>query len=112
MWNSSLNPPEGAHPDMARSKSILVTAATAALLAAGVPTTSAEPVLPVPSTLGCDSLDASACLLPFPNDFFTVPDAGTDTGRRVSFSPAAMPRSGTEVTEGGEGKPVDPTEWN
>ena len=72
----------------------------------------AEPALPVSSNVGCDDLDRSACLLPFPNNFFTTTDASTDTGRRVDFLPTAMPRNGTELTEGGEGKPVDPTEWN
>ena len=67
---------------------------------------------PVPTNIGCDPIDPAACLLPFPNDFFTAADATTDTGRRINFSPTAMPRNGAEVTEGGEGKPVDPTEWN
>jgi hypothetical protein len=53
----------------------------------------------------CDPTDTAACLLPFPNDFFTVADPTTDTGRRVSFSPLAMPRNVA-------GKPIDPTEWN
>ena len=53
----------------------------------------------------CDPVDMAACLLPFPNDFFTVADTTTDTGRRVSFSPLAMPRNTA-------GKPIDPTEWN
>jgi hypothetical protein len=53
----------------------------------------------------CDPVDPAACLLPFPNDFFTVADKTTATGRRVSFSPLAMPRNTA-------GKPVDPTEWN
>ena len=64
---------------------------------------------------GCDPIDPSLCLLPFPNDFFTVADPTTATGRRVQFSPTAMPRNGTDVTTGeagGEGKPIDPTEWN
>ncbi|MGH2805768.1 MAG: hypothetical protein ACRDKT_00685 [Actinomycetota bacterium] len=72
----------------------------------------AQSALPVPSNVGCDPLDPSMCLFPFPNDFFTTADESTDTGRRISFSPAAMPRNGTEVTEGGEGKPMDPTDWN
>ena len=76
------------------------------------PKAEAEPALPVSSNVGCDDLDRSACLLPFPNNFFTTTDASTDTGRRVDFLPTAMPRNGTELTEGGEGKPVDPTEWN
>ncbi|HWL36855.1 MAG TPA: hypothetical protein VNQ77_11730 [Frankiaceae bacterium] len=53
----------------------------------------------------CDPIDPAACLLPFPNDFFTVADATTATGRRVNFSPLAMPRNVA-------GKPMDPTEWN
>ncbi|MDQ4006372.1 MAG: hypothetical protein M3135_08760, partial [Actinomycetota bacterium] len=97
---------------MSASRPVLIASAALTLVIAGAPITSAEPVLPIPSNVGCDPLDAAACLLPFPNDVFTVADASTDTGRRVSFSPLAMPRSGTEATEGGEGKPVDPTEWN
>lgn len=76
------------------------------------PPAEAEPIVPVSSNVGCDPLDASGCLLPFPNNFFTRPDPSTDTGRRVNFLPTAMPRNGTEVTEGGEGRPVDPLEWN
>ena len=72
----------------------------------------AQTAPPIPSNVGCDPLDPSMCLFPFPNDFFTVADATTDTGLRVNFSPLAMPRNGTDNTEGGEGKPVDPTEWN
>ena len=95
----------------------VATAVALALLAlplvpAGV--ASAAPGLPVAvdsNVLGCDPLDPAACLLPFPNNLFTAP-AATDTGLRVNFLPTAMPRNGTELTEGGEGKPVDPTEWN
>ena len=64
---------------------------------------------------GCDPLDRSACLLPFPNNFFTrvtLPVEDTDTGLVVNLDPAAMPRTGTELTDGGEGKPVDPIELN
>src|SRR4051794_5890926 len=53
----------------------------------------------------CDPIDPAHCLLPFPNDFFTVADPTTDTGRRVNLSPLAMP---TNVA----GKPWDTTEWN
>ncbi len=70
------------------------------------------PDSPVPSNIGCDPLDPSLCLFPFPNDVYTTSDASTDTGKRINFSPAAMPRNGAEFTQGGEGKPVDPTEWN
>jgi hypothetical protein len=62
---------------------------------------------------GCDFLDPAHCLLPFPNDYFTVAAAPGSpqsvskggTGRRVNFNPLAMPRNTA-------GKPVDPTEWN
>ncbi len=54
---------------------------------------------------GCDPIDPGACLLPFPNDFFTVADGGTATGRRVAFPTEAMPRSAAGV-------PIAPAEWN
>src|SRR3954471_8649293 len=54
---------------------------------------------------GCDPIDPSACMLPFPNDFFTKPDRSTPTGRRVAFDLASMPRNVA-------GKPIDPTDWN
>ena len=38
----------------------------------------------------CDGLDASLCMLPFPNDYYTVADPSTVTGRRVDSRP---PRS-------------------
>lgn len=53
----------------------------------------------------CDPTDHAACLLPFPNDTFTVADPTTRTGRRIDLSPLATPRNVV-------GKPIDPTEWN
>lgn len=53
----------------------------------------------------CDPLDPTACLLPFPNDYFTVPDTTSATGRRVHLSEAALPANVL-------GKHLDPTEWN
>ncbi len=53
----------------------------------------------------CDPVDPKACLLPFPNDWFTVADPSTATGRRVNLSLLSTPRSGGIV-------PIDPTEWN
>ena len=93
---------------------ILSLALIGSLLPLAAGPAAASPVVPVDSNgpVGCDPIDPAACLLPFPNDFFTTPDATKDTGLRVNFLPNAMPRNGTEVTEGGEGKPVDPTEWN
>jgi len=53
----------------------------------------------------CDPLDPNYCTFPWPNDFFTVADSGTDTGRRVNLQLAAMPRNLI-------GKPITPTDWN
>ena len=91
---------------------VLALVLLASVLPLALGTAEAAPLTPVPSNVGCDDLDPAACLLPFPNDHFTTADASTPTGRRVNFLPTAMPRNGTEVTEGGEGKPVDPIEWN
>ncbi|HJQ85083.1 MAG TPA: hypothetical protein VKA21_13450, partial [Candidatus Binatia bacterium] len=41
----------------------------------------------------CDFLDPAACLFPFPNDFFTVADGSTDSGKRVNFPHVGMPRN-------------------
>ncbi len=53
----------------------------------------------------CDFLDPAKCLYPFPNDYFTVRDRSTDTGRGVDLTPEAMPKNAAGV-------PIDPTEWN
>jgi hypothetical protein len=60
---------------------------------------------PADAAGACDFLDAAKCLYPFPNDYFTVRDRSTDTGRRVQLSPDATPRNAAGV-------PIDPTEWN
>jgi hypothetical protein len=89
-----------------------IIGAALSLLTSLGPSVGAAPLVPASTNVGCDPLDPSVCLFPFPNDFFTVADITTATDRRVALNPLAMPRSGAEVTEGGEGKPVDPTEWN
>jgi hypothetical protein len=94
----------------------LVLVPITAALAGPVPTPDPNAVPDVvQEAAGCDPLDPSLCLFPFPNDAFTVADATTATGRRVDFKISAMPRNGVDVTTaeaGGEGKPMDPTEWN
>jgi hypothetical protein len=92
---------------MPRYRPLLLTVALA--LGLGALPTLAAPLDEVFDTLAgdaCDPLDPTLCLLPFPNDHFTVADPDTDTGRRVAFHPAAMPRVAQDT------KPVDPTEWN
>ena len=64
-----------------------------------------EPQIDASSADGCDFLAASKCLLPFPNDYFTVVDPASDTGRRVHVAPGATPVNVNGVH-------VDPAEWN
>src|SRR5690606_6767024 len=52
---------------------------------------------------GCDPIDPAACLLPFPNDWYTVADGGTPTGRRVHLRTTLKNRLGV---------PLRPAEWN
>jgi hypothetical protein len=83
---------------LARTLTLALLAALA--LAATAP---ADPLQD--ATAGCDPIDPAACMLPFPNDAFTKPDASTPTGRRIDFSVLGMPRNRA-------GKPIDPTDWN
>jgi hypothetical protein len=64
-----------------------------------------EPAVDLATADRCDVLAPTKCLMPFPNDFFTVRDSTSATGRRVHFDPAAMPSNSA-------GKAIDPTEWN
>ena len=43
------------------------------------------------NSLRCDPLDERACLLPWPNDAFTVPDTETATDRRLDIHPESAP---------------------
>jgi hypothetical protein len=58
---------------------------------------------PPPTT--CDPIDTSVCLLPFPDNYFTRPDASSPTGLRLNFPVDEMPKNIS-------GKPIDPTDWN
>jgi hypothetical protein len=53
----------------------------------------------------CDPLGGARCLLPFPNDYFTVRDRSTGTGRRVALALDATPANAAGVH-------IDPTELN
>ena len=46
---------------------------------------------PRTTALTCDPLDERACLLPWPNDAFTVPDPTTTTGRRLAIAADSTP---------------------
>jgi len=56
-------------------------------------------------TCPCDFLDQADCLFPFPSDYLTISDPTTDTGRRVHFAVASMPKNATNV-------PVEPSDYN
>src|SRR5690606_34916982 len=88
------------------SRVVRITTAIAApfLVAALIPSAAAAPPGPPPAE-GCDPFDSAACVLPFPNDYFTVPDSSTDTGLRVAFADDALPANAL-------GRHIDPTEWN
>jgi hypothetical protein len=53
----------------------------------------------------CDFLDPAVCLQPWPNDYFTVADPSTDTGRRLNLNLQSMPANKAGVH-------IDPTEDN
>ena len=53
----------------------------------------------------CDPIDPAQCMLPYPNDWLTKPDATSATGRRLDLNVLAMPRNAA-------GKPIEPQEWN
>ncbi|MGZ5488601.1 MAG: hypothetical protein ACXWF4_08720, partial [Candidatus Aminicenantales bacterium] len=66
-----------------------------------------EPYRPVPveNADRCDFLDPAVCLQPFPNDYFTVTDATSDTGRRLNLNLDSMPKNKAGVG-------IDPTDMN
>ncbi len=57
------------------------------------------------SAAGCDPLDTRSCLLPFPSNFNTVAQKGSDTGLRLNFSASQFPKNVN-------GKPGFPPELN
>jgi hypothetical protein len=45
------------------------------------------------------------CMMPFPNDYYTVNDASSNTGKRLNFTPGGMPVNNQNV-------PIDPAPYN
>ena len=48
----------------------------------------------------CDPIaptDAGECLFPYPNDYYTVTDSSTDTGKRLALAPDATPVNASDV---------------
>ncbi len=56
-------------------------------------------------TCPCDFLDESDCLYPFPSDYLTTTDGSTDTGLRVHFNDAGMPKNAGNV-------PIESSDYN
>ncbi|HLG91903.1 MAG TPA: hypothetical protein VKY15_02850 [Acidimicrobiales bacterium] len=59
----------------------------------------------VPGAPACNPLGGQSCMLPFPSDYYSVPDPSTPSGRRIDFPPPAMPANTS-------GTHIDPTAWN
>jgi hypothetical protein len=90
----------------------VVAGVCAVALLPGLATAAPRPAVPAgfvgtasPSVKGCDPIGTVACLLPFPDNYYTVPDRHTVTGLRVNFSPAMMPANT-------HGQHIDPAEWD
>jgi hypothetical protein len=67
-----------------------------------------EPLPPVEATEQCDFIadpGNSVCMLPFPDDYYTVADPSSATGRRIAFTTEATP---TNV----EGKHIEAGPYN
>jgi hypothetical protein len=92
---------------MTRVSALLLTAFVAllAFAAAAPAATIGTNISSLTTPPGCDPIDPEACLLPWPNDFFTKPDATTATGKRLNLLPTSTPRNIA-------GKPVDVTDLN
>jgi hypothetical protein len=82
-----------------RSRRFALLVMCCALLGPAATASAADPVT------NCDPLDPAACMLPFPNDYFTKADPSTPTGLRIDFRLADMPRNVAQ-------KPIDPSEFN
>src|SRR5581483_854849 len=80
---------------------VLGALAAAFALAAVLPAPAGARGLPA----RCDPLDPAACLLPWPNDYFTVRDPATPTGRRLHLQLGEMPRNRFGV-------PINPADYN
>jgi hypothetical protein len=66
------------------------------------------PVIDTSEAANCDFIASPGnplCLLPFPDDYYTVPDPSSPTGRRVSLNTAGMPANAF-------GKHIDATPYD
>jgi hypothetical protein len=94
--------------DVGRSKRIRGTRALSLMaggaLAAGALLAAPAAFAAVPGA-DCQPFSSTPCLLPFPNNLYTVKTKSTPTGVRVHLPAAAMPANGSNTK-------IDPAEWN
>ncbi len=90
---------------MRRRNATLTALALAGALALATltPATATTATAAAPAT--CDPIDTTQCLMPFPDNFFTVADAASPTGLHLAFPMAAMPVNS-------KGVQVNPADWN
>ena len=77
-----------------RSVGLLACAACLAALPGGAAAKTKSPPVDLSSADHCDFIgqqQGSLCLLPFPDDYYAVPDAGTATGLRINLKTEATP---------------------
>jgi len=79
-----------------RIRSLLTAGSAVVALAALAPgsASAAGPLPPIETEAGCEFIanpGNPVCMLPFPDDYYTVPDGSSATGRRVAFQTPATP---------------------
>src|SRR5215218_3008088 len=77
-----------------RSVGLLAVAACLAALPGSAAAKTGSPPVDLSNANHCDFIgqqQGSLCLLPFPDDYYTVPDAGTATGLRINLKTEATP---------------------
>src|SRR2546421_7704147 len=91
---------------MQRGRTGVLAGVCALALAGATETAAAQPIAySTDNADRCDFIDPAVCLQPFPNDYFTVADPATETGRRVDLNLLSMPQNRA-------GKPIDPSDIN
>jgi len=71
----------------------------------------AGPAIDTSNSDRCDFLDPAVCLQPWPNDYFTVADSSTDTGRRLNLQSDSMPKNQPLGAPVGV-TPINPAEYD
>src|SRR5262245_39726365 len=84
---------------------VLLAATSAGAAPCGIPQNPADLGIDLSQQAQCDPLVPEHCLMPFPNDYFTVQDGATRTHRRIAFVADALPKNTG-------GAPLDAAELN